>query len=73
MIRTTSTPDAITEMTATWCRSHGWGLEARLVQRAGRAPMVDVLRDVTVYSDGATVRTWISFTSRRDLRAWAGY
>jgi hypothetical protein len=64
--------DRITETTLAWARQHDWGRNAFLFAHPFTKALCG-LRDVQVHRDGTVTDTETFFTSRRALRAWAGY
>jgi hypothetical protein len=70
-----ATNDVITQTTLAWAKLHDWGRDAFLVRGAFmlHSNALCGLRDVQIHADGTTIETEKYFTSRRALRAWAGY
>lgn len=60
--------DQITETTLQWAKSHDWGIYAFLFDG-----VLCGLIDVQVHKNGTVTESYKRFTSRRALRAWAGY
>ena len=58
----------ITQATLVWAKSHNWGVYAFLFNG-----VLCGLIDVQVHKDGTVTESYKRFTSRRALRAWAGY
>ena len=65
--------DQITEKTVEWCRTHDWGQHAYFVNDPVIGPTVKGLIDDFIDADGRNHHDPAQFTSRRDLREWAGY
>jgi hypothetical protein len=63
--------DKPTIKTVAWCEAHeDWGRDAYLTPDGAIAGLRDIIR----YPDGTWTDTEAApFTSRRKLRAWAGY
>lgn len=61
--------EPMTARDLSWARSHDWGVDAW--QTADGT--IHGLVDCTVYPDGSVAEEVRSFSSRRELRAWAGY
>ncbi len=69
--------DDITPNTLAWARQHDWGLDARISARGKLNGCIErATRSIATDAEPLATELYereVSFTSRRELRAWAGY